>query len=343
MKKLYKILFGLTLFFCLAELVFAQNGREQGMKLYREGKTKEAVAVLEKAIKQSKNDAETWNALGLAYVKEEELKKGIKAFEKAIGFDPQNAVYHTNLAYTYLLTNKLNKAQEESGKAIQINPKLVLAYYVRGTANVYEGDNDEAIKNADQAITIDSNYSAAYNLKSDALLYQFGKRVGGGSKPSEEVGLLQPAKDVLEGCLKSCRNNAQTEVQRKKLDTLTVFHTYFSKNHDAILSAIAENPTGAPLDQTPPDPSITPMKILQKPQPRYTDKARSDNISGTVVIAVLFAESGQITHTLVLKGLGGGLNEEALKAAYKLKFEPAEKDGKPFSQIKIVTYTFTIY
>lgn len=343
MKTLYNFSFALTLFICLAESVFAQNGREQGMKFYREGKTKEAVVVLERAVKQSKGDAEAWNALGLAYVKEEELKKGIRAFEKAISFDQQNAVYHTNLAYTYLLTSKFNKAQEESGKAVQINPKLVLAYYVRGTANVYEGDNDDAIKNADQAIAIDPDYSAAYNLKSDALLYQFGKRVGSGSKPSEEAVLLQQAKDVLEVCLKSCRNNAQVEVQRKKLDTLTVFHSYFSKNHDAFLSAVAENPTSAPVSQTPPDPGVTPMKILLKPQPRYTDKARGDNISGSIVIAVLFAESGQITHTLILKGLGGGLNEEALKAAYKIKFEPAEKDGKPFSQIKIVTYRFTIY
>ena len=62
-----------------------------------------------------------------------------------------------------------------------------------------------------------------------------------------------------------------------------------------------------------------------------------------MVLAILFSETGRITHALILKGLGGGLNEAALRAAYGIKFEPAKKDGKPFSQIKIVTYSFAIY
>ena len=60
-------------------------------------------------------------------------------------------------------------------------------------------------------------------------------------------------------------------------------------------------------------------------------------------MAVFFSESGRVTHTLILKGLGGGLNENAVKAARQIKFEPATKDGKPFSQIKILEYSFAIY
>lgn len=128
------------------------------------------------------------------------------------------------------------------------------------------------------------------------------------------------------------------------METITVFHKYFSKNRDALLTAIAEGkPIATTIDPLPIDPTITPMKILTKPTPRYTDKARSDNISGTITMALFFAETGRITHALILKGLGSGLNSEALRAAYAITFEPAKKDGKPFSQIKIVTYNFTIY
>ncbi|MCY7376507.1 MAG: tetratricopeptide repeat protein [Pyrinomonadaceae bacterium] len=342
MKSLCKISLLPAFVFLGFSFAFAQTEREKGIKLYQEGKNKEAVAVLEKASRQTKDDAEIWNALGLAYIKEDALKKAIKAFEKAVNLNPQDATYYTNLAYTYLLAGKLDKAQEESGKAIKINPKIALAYYVRGAANVYEGDNSEAIGDADKAISINPDYSAAYVLKSDALLYQFGNRVGGGSKPIDEIDLLQRAKDTLEICLKNCRNNSQVELQKERLDTLTVFHDYFSKNRDAVLNAIAENPSAAPIVQPPPDPSVTPMKILAKPHPTYTDKARQDLISGKITLAVLFSESGQITHTLVLKGLGGGLNANAVKAAYGIKFEPAKKDGKPFSQIRIITYSFTI-
>lgn len=344
MAAIGKILLSIIVVISAFNFTFAQESeREKGIKLYQEGKNKEAIAALEKASKQSKTDADVWNTLGLAYLKEDSLKKAIKAFEKAVGLDQQKAVFHTNLAYAYLQNSKFDKAQSESSKAIKIDPKSALAYYVRGAANVYEGDDDEAIRDADQAMAVNPDYTLAYTLKSDALLYKFGRRVSGGAKPIEEVDLLQQAKDVLESCLKNCRNNPQIKLQEERLETLTVFHKYFSVNRDAVLNAVAENPTTATVDPLPVDPSITPMKVTLRPQPRYTDKARGDNISGTITIAAYFAESGRITHALILKGLGGGLNENALKAAYDIRFEPPTKDGKPFSQIKIVKYTFTIY
>ena len=342
MKTLYKITLSLVFVFLNSNHAFSQTEREKGIKLYNEGKNKEAVAVLEKAAKQSKTDAETWNALGLAYAKEDALKKAVKAFEKAVDINRQSATYHTNLAYAYLQTGKSDKAQAESSKAVGIDPKMALAYYVRGAANVYEGDNEEALLDADKAIAINPNYSLAYVLKSDALLYKFGNRVGGGSKPIDEVNLLQQAKDVLETCLKNCRNNLQIELQTKRLETLTVFHKYFSKNRDAVLNAVSEGKLIKPIAQTPLDSNITPTKILTKPQPAYTDKARGENISGIITMAVFFADSGRVTHALILKGLGGGLNEAALKAAYGIIFEPAKKDGKPFSQIKMIQYGFRI-
>jgi tetratricopeptide (TPR) repeat protein len=343
MKTLYKITLTLAFVVLNSNFAYAQTEREKGTRLYNEGKNKEAVAVLEKATKQSKTDAEAWNALGLAYFKEESFKKAIKAFEKAVSLNQQNATYHTNLAYAYLQSGKSDKAQSESNKAIEINPKMSLAYYIRGAANVYEGDNEEALLDADKAIAINPDYSLAYVLKSDALLYKFGSRVGSGVKPIDAIDLLQQAKDVLETCLKTCRNNSQIELQTKRLDALTVFHKYFSKNRDAVMNAAAEGKLIKPTVQTPLDSSITPMKILTKPHPAYTDKARGENISGTITMAVFFAESGRVTHALILKGLGGGLNEAALRAAYGITFEPAKKDGKPFSQIKMIQYSFSIF
>ncbi len=319
MKSICKISLLFAVVFAAFNFAAAQTEREKGIRLYQEGKNKEAVAVLEKASQQAKTDAETWNALGLAYVKEDALKKAIKAFEKAISFNQQNATYHTNLAYVYLQTGKSNKARSECSKAIAIDPKLALAYYVRGAANLYESDNNGAMRDADKAIEVNPDFSAAYSLKADALLYQFGNRVSSGAKPIDKLDLLQQAKDVLERCLKNCRNNSQTASQQERLDTLTVFHDYFSKNRDALLDAISSGkPVVMPV-QTPPDPSVTPMKISTKPQPRYTDKARQDGVQGTITLAVFFAESGQITHALILKGLGGGLNEAALGAALRNK------------------------
>ena len=344
MKVLYKILLISTVVFLSAHFAFAQTEREKGIELYQQGKNKEAISVLEKASKQNKTDARVWNFLGLAYTKQENLKKAIKAFEKSVEFDVNNSTYHTNLAYALFLNNKLNNAQSESTKAIELDPQNALAFYIRGMANLWEGNYDDAIGNADKAIAVNSDYSLAYILKSDALLSTFGKKVGGGSKPSDEANLLLQSKDALETCLKNCQNNSNVKLQQERLETLTVFYNYFNKNRDAALNdtaAVSSNQTVAA--PTLPDPSITPLKIISKKPVVYTDNARRNGIQGVIRMAVFFSESGRVTHTLILKGLSGDLNENAVRAARQIKFQPAMKDGKPISQIKIVEYSFNIY
>ena len=346
MRRIFNksFLFFLMVLSCVS-FAFAQTEREKGIELYNQGENKEAVAALEKASnrKEAKTDADVWNFLGLAYTKDESYKKAIKAFEKAVGINPQNAIYQTNLAYVYFLNNKLDKAQAASTKAIGLNSQNATAYYIRGKASVWEGDNDNAISDADQAIAINPDHSLAYVLKSDALLASFGRRVGGGSRPFDEVRLLQQAKEILETCLKNCRNNPETELQQKKLDALEVFYKFFSKNRDAALNQASDaSPSQTVPVSTLPDPSVTPLKILKKTPAAYTDNARENRIKGTIRMAVFFSESGRVTYTLILKGLGGGLNESAVNAARQIKFEPATKDGKPFSQIKIIDYAFDI-
>ncbi len=330
-----------TLVLCCANFVFAQTESEKGIELYKQGKNKEAVAVLIKAGKKIKTDAEVWNYLGLAYTKDEAYKKAVKAFEKAVAIDARNATYQTNLAYVYFLSNKLDKARNASTQAIEINPKSANAYYIRGAANVWLGDNDNAVKDADKAISLNADYSQAYTLKSDALLANFGKLVNGGVKPRDAANLLEQAQSALETCLKNCRNNLQVESQKKAVDTLHLFTEYFSRNRNAQLSDTTDASSGQTIPSTA-DSSVTPLKILKKPAAQYSNNARENGISGTVRVAALFSENGRVTHILVLKSLGGGLTENAVSAAKQLEFEPATKDGKPISQVRIIEYNFNV-
>ena len=115
--------------------------------------------------------------------------------------------------------------------------------------------------------------------------------------------------------------------------------TKFREKTDDINLSLTTD-TNVPLTS---ENNTTPLKILSKPRPSYTDRARQANISGTISIYVLFAANGKVSHIMVLKGLGYGLDAEALKAASKIKFEPMTKDGKPVSVVKMVQYSFTIY
>jgi TonB family protein len=62
-----------------------------------------------------------------------------------------------------------------------------------------------------------------------------------------------------------------------------------------------------------------------------------------VRLLVGFSADGTVRHILIVKPLGFGLNEQAVRAARGIKFEPATKDGKPVSVVKQVEYSFSIY
>lgn len=92
-----------------------------------------------------------------------------------------------------------------------------------------------------------------------------------------------------------------------------------------------------------PQPKSGDVKITQKPRPSYTDDARANLVSGIVKLAVEFGADGKLKYAFVFRTLPHGLTENSVKAAQKIKFEPAVKDDKPVSAIKIIEYSFQIY
>ena len=83
--------------------------------------------------------------------------------------------------------------------------------------------------------------------------------------------------------------------------------------------------------------------ILKKSQPNYTDSARRDSVMGTVKLKVQFKADGSVGDVIVLSRLNRDLDRSSVEAARKIKFLPAEIDGKSVDISKEVTYHFTIY
>ena len=83
-------------------------------------------------------------------------------------------------------------------------------------------------------------------------------------------------------------------------------------------------------------------RIISRPEPQFTDEARSQRISGTVVLRGVFAASGKLENIRVVSGLPGGLTEAAINAARKIKFAPAVKDGRYVSTYIQLEYNFNL-
>jgi TonB family protein len=87
----------------------------------------------------------------------------------------------------------------------------------------------------------------------------------------------------------------------------------------------------------------TKARLISKPEPVYTEEARQKQITGTVVLKVVFAASGQVTNIRTVQGLPHGLTERAIAAARKIKFIPATKEGKYVSMWMQLEYNFNLY
>ena len=84
-------------------------------------------------------------------------------------------------------------------------------------------------------------------------------------------------------------------------------------------------------------------RILSKPEAQYTEEARKNQITGTVVLRAVLSSSGQVTNIRAVSGLPYGLTEKAIAAAHRIQFIPAQKDGRAVSQYIQIEYNFNLY
>ena len=88
--------------------------------------------------------------------------------------------------------------------------------------------------------------------------------------------------------------------------------------------------------------ALTPVEILYKPKPVYTDEARRLHVEGEVLMEVTFSANGRLQDMHIVRGLGHGLDEAAQRAAAQIKFRPAKRDGQPLDSTAYVHIVFEL-
>jgi TonB family protein len=84
-------------------------------------------------------------------------------------------------------------------------------------------------------------------------------------------------------------------------------------------------------------------KLLRFTRPLYTSEARRHNIEGVVTVQAQFDAEGNFKVLRVVKGLGYGLDENALEALQKWRFAPAYRDGQRVSVVAQIDVNFTLF
>jgi len=61
----------------------------------------------------------------------------------------------------------------------------------------------------------------------------------------------------------------------------------------------------------------------------YPEEARKQGIEGRVMVSFIVNEQGRVENAKVVRGIGGGCDEEAVRVVKKAEFEPGYQDGEP--------------
>src|SRR5215510_2670040 len=101
-------------------------------------------------------------------------------------------------------------------------------------------------------------------------------------------------------------------------------------------------PPPAPASTDAVSPVDSKPKLLNSPRPRYTEQARMNHVMGTVVARILVGSDGAVKRVIIRNALPDGLTEQAIRAAYELKFDPARKDGEPVAYWMSVQIEFNL-
>jgi len=79
------------------------------------------------------------------------------------------------------------------------------------------------------------------------------------------------------------------------------------------------------------------------PDPEYSEEARKIKFQGSVVLWIVVGPDGRTHDVRIVRSAGLGLDEKAIEAVRKWRFEPAKKDGQPVAVQVNVEVNFRLY
>ena len=106
-------------------------------------------------------------------------------------------------------------------------------------------------------------------------------------------------------------------------------------------AASAKNPGGASSGRMP--SGMRMPKLVHKVEPTYTDEAREAKTQGIVLLSVEVREDGKPHNIRIIESLGYGLDENAIDAVEKWRFEPAQREGKAVRVTARIQVSFSLF
>jgi len=176
--------------------------------------------------------------------------------------------------------------------------------------------------------------SIGSELEKFALLTVEADRFKPGTHDGAPVVVAQSVEVDLQACLEEKKNDVGKKTYSLRLVSQPTqkFGTVLDFPEEAVLTS--NDPSSS--DSSSGAPGIGPVRngisapvLLKSVAPLFTNEAREAKYQGICVLSVTVDSQGKPQNIRVIRALGMGLDEKAIKAVGKYRFKPAMKDGVP--------------
>ncbi|MGO9087426.1 MAG: TonB family protein [Terriglobales bacterium] len=239
-------------------------------------------------------------------------------FEQALKLDPQNLLANYYFAGAVIrkgLPDAATQARVENSlrTAIKLNPSFAPAYYGLGLLFTMQGKNyEEARRWIEKAIEMDPG-NVEFRIDYANLLSRMKKN--------------QDAVDALELALKMAHTPEQTVAVENVLQTIRKLEAEQARLQRQGLT-VSEGAQGSGKRGAQNNPGVTDARGIYTPQPDYTEEAREARREGVCVLSLIVGVDGRTSNIIVTKKLGMGLDEKAVEAVSRWRFEPGRRNGR---------------
>ncbi len=253
----------------------------------------------------------------------------------AIGRQQETAEQFVERVKKAIQNDEWGRAKSGIRHALALKPESAEANFIAAQVYWHEGARSMALDALAKAIATQPFYAAAHFLLARCLADENKL-----DKAREEVNVA-----IAQGAPLFPAYSFLAEIDITKDDfeaAITSLETAlrFAPNGDAEETAkLREQIEGsrefieklkrfAVLEAGQKAPDISRPVLLNSAFPHYTEEARTLKIQGAVSMGLLVTENGDVDSVMVFRGLGHGLDEQAIQMARELRFSPATQRGK---------------
>jgi len=241
----------------------------------------------------------------------------------------------------------------------------LLRNLARSADSEFELSDKDLVRAASQG----AGYSGSLNLSRDSAralgqsigcdFYLLGKilvsrRVAGGEQFYYEALAGLFFVESRSGNLALFRfESAKAQTERQALDKLKdTFHRHWPDYSQTIIVSYKRRLDSIQHIDQPASPAVEVLTddlaamgvqqpfFYQRIKPDYTEQADLAGITATVELEAVFLDDGTVGDVEVVKWAGFGLDESAISTVKKLRFKPAEYEGKKLTLKGLVRYNF---